>query len=152
MTGRFYIGFGQASGGQFLPYGYDLNNVSTAPTLFYNTQDTWTKPVLTTPGTILMRAVMNNNVVVTSTRAAASAAVQPRAQPRPGRHGGGCERTGFPARRRARRAGPPRMAAARRRGWPGYPAPARRRCPAACTWCSLTPADGSVATRRLAVE
>ena len=73
VTGRFYIGYGQTSGGQFLPYGYDLNNVSTAPTLFYNTQGTWAKPVLTTPGTIMMRAMMNNNAVVTSTRAAASA-------------------------------------------------------------------------------
>jgi len=73
VSGRFYIGFGQTSGGQFLPYGYDLNDISTAPTLFYNAQNTWSKPTLTTPGTLMVRAVMNNGVLATQAQQAVNA-------------------------------------------------------------------------------
>ncbi|WP_460585555.1 T9SS type A sorting domain-containing protein [Hymenobacter arcticus] len=72
-SGLFYIGYGQASGGQFLPYGFDLNNTSTAPTLFYNKQGAWSKPALTTPGTIMMRAVMNNGILATQAQQATNA-------------------------------------------------------------------------------
>ena len=73
VSGRFYIGYGQASGGQFLPYGFDLNNASTAPTLFYNRQNAWSQPTLSTPGTIMMRAVLNNGVLATQAQQAISA-------------------------------------------------------------------------------
>ncbi len=66
VSGRFYVGYGQVSNGQFLPYGYDLNNAAAAPTLFYNAQGAWSKPALSTPGTIMLRAVMNNNVLAVS--------------------------------------------------------------------------------------
>jgi len=72
VSGRFYVGFGQASSGQFLPYGFDLNP-GTAPTLFVNTQNTWTTATLSTPGALMVRAVMNNNVLSANASRAVSA-------------------------------------------------------------------------------
>ncbi len=151
VTGRFYIGYGQASGGQFLPYGYDLNNVSTAPTLFYNTQGTWTKPVLTTPGTLLMRAVMNNNGLITSTRPAASAQFGLAPNPVPA---GAAVAVSGPAFRRAAvldvLGRPVWQQPAAEAGQPTLRLPIG--LPGGVYLVRLTLADGRVATRRLVVE
>ncbi|WP_223648897.1 T9SS type A sorting domain-containing protein [Hymenobacter psoromatis] len=151
VTGRFYIGYGQASGGQFLPYGYDLNNTSTAPTLFYNTQGVWTKPNLTTPGTIMMRAVLNNNVAVTSTRAAVSAQFSLFPNPAPT---GTVVAVSGPAFRRATvldvLGRPVWQQPAAEAGQATLRLPAN--LPGGVYLVQLTLADGSVATRRLAVQ
>ena len=152
VTGLFYIGYGQPSGGQFLPYGYDLNDVSTAPTLFYNTQGTWTKPVLTTPGTIMMRAVMNNNVPL-ATKAQLAAAAPFSLAPNPAPTGTTVVVNG-PAFRQAavldvlgRTVWQQPAAEA---GQPTLHLPAT--LPGGVYLVRLTLADGRVATRRLAVE
>ena len=151
VSGRFYIGYGQASGGQFLPYGFDLNNPLTAPPLFYNKQGQWTKPPLTTPGTLMMRAVMNNNVLATRAQQATNA--QFGLYPNPAPTGTTVAVSG-PAFRRA--------AVLDVLGRPVWQQPAAEagqptlRLPATLAGgvylVQLTLADGSVATRRLVVE
>ena len=61
VSGRFYVGYGQPPGGQFLPYGLDLNNQPAASSLFYTKNGVWTAFQPTTGGSLLLRAVMNNN-------------------------------------------------------------------------------------------
>jgi hypothetical protein len=151
VSGRFYIGYGQASGGQFLPYGFDLNNPSTAPQLFYNQQNTWSQPTLSTPGTIMMRAVMNNNILATQAQQAANAQFSLYPNPVPT---GTTVAVSGPAFRRA--------AVLDVLGRPVWQQPATEagrptlRLPASLAagvyLVQLTLADGSVATRRLAVE
>lgn len=151
VSGRFYIGYGQISGGQFLPYGYDLNNASTAPTLFYNKQNTWSKPTLSTPGTIMMRAVMANGVLATQAPQATNA--QFGLYPNPAPTGTTVAVSG-PAFRRATV-----LDVLGRPVWQ-QPAPeagqATLRLPATLAagvyLVQLTLADGSVATRRLVLE
>jgi hypothetical protein len=81
VSGRFYVGYGQTSTGQFLPYGLDLNNQLPANTLFYNIQgtaatDPWQvqTPSLSQAGAPLLRPVMTNNVVTATTQQTLSAA------------------------------------------------------------------------------
>ena len=152
VSGLFYIGYGQVSGGQFLPYGFDLNNGSTAPTLFYNQQNTWSKPTLTTPGTIMMRAVMNNNVPL-ATQAQQAISAQFGLYPNPAPTGTTVAVSG-PAFRRAAV-----LDVLGRLVWQQPAAEAGQptlRLPASLAagvyLVQLTLADGSVATRRLAVE
>ena len=152
VSGRFYIGFGQASGGQFLPYGYDLNNAGTAPTLFYNTQNAWSKPTLSIPGTLLLRAVMNNGRPL-ATRAQQATNAQISLAPNPAPAGTAVAVSG-PAFRRA--------AVLDVLGRPVWQQPAAEagqstlRLPAGLPGgvylVQLTLADGRVATRRLVVE
>ncbi|TFZ64943.1 T9SS type A sorting domain-containing protein [Hymenobacter sp. UV11] len=152
VSGRFYIGFGQAAGGQFLPYGYDLNNTSTAPVLFYNTQNTWSKPTLSIPGTLMMRAVMTNNVPL-ATQAQQAANAQFSLYPNPAPTGTTVAVSG-PAFRRAavldvlgRSVWQQSAAEA---GLPTLHLPAG--LPGGVYLVQLTLADGTVATRRLVVE
>ncbi len=152
VSGRFYIGFGQASGGQFLPYGYDLNNATTAPTLFYNTQNTWSKPTLSIPGTIMMRAVMTNNVPL-ATQAQQAANAQFGLYPNPAPTGTVVAVSG-PAFRRAAvldvLGRPVWQQPAAEAGQPTLHLPAG--LPGGVYLVQLTLADGTVTTRRLVVE
>jgi hypothetical protein len=152
VSGRFYIGYGQASGGQFLPYGFDLNNASTAPTLFYNTQNTWSQPALSTPGTIMMRAVMNNGILATQAQQARSA--QYSLYPNPAPSGSTTVLVSGPAFRRAAvldvLGRPVWQQPAAEAGQPALHLPAS--LAAGVYMVQLTLPDGSIATRRLAVE
>lgn len=152
VSGRFYIGYGQVSGGQFLPYGFDLNNPSTAPQLFYYGQNSlWSQPTLSTPGTILMRAVMNNNILATQAQQATNAQFSLYPSPAPT---GTTVAVSGPAFRRA--------AVFDVLGRPVWQQPTAEagqptlRLPgglaAGVYLVQLTLADGSIATRRLAVE
>jgi hypothetical protein len=151
VSGRFYIGYGQASGGQFLPYGFDLNNPSTAPQLFYRQQNTWSQPTLSTPGTIMMRAVMNNNILATQAQQATNAQFSLYPNPAPT---GTTVAVSGPAFRRAAV-----LDVVGRPVWQQPAAEAGRptlRLPASLAagvyLVQLTLSDGSIATRRLAVE
>jgi hypothetical protein len=153
VSGRFYIGYGQASGGQFLPYGFDLNNPTTAPPLFYFGQGgTWSQPTLSTPGTIMMRAVMNNNIAL-ATQAQQAVNARFSLYPNPAPTGTTVVVSG-PAFRQA--------AVLDVLGRPVWQQPAAEagrptlRLPAGLAagvyLVQLTLPDGSIATRRLAVE
>ncbi|MGI4874734.1 MAG: T9SS type A sorting domain-containing protein [Janthinobacterium lividum] len=72
-AGRFYVGYGQIANGQFLLYGLDLNNQPQANSLFYTQQGTWTGFTPSTGGSLMLRAVMNNNVLATQAQQAISA-------------------------------------------------------------------------------
>lgn len=152
VSGRFYIGYGQASNGQFLPYGFDLNNASTAPTLFYNKQNAWLAPTLTTPGTIMMRAVMNNGVLATQAQQAVSA--QFSLYPNPAPSGSTTVAVSGPAFRHAAvldvLGRPVWQQPAAEAGQPTLRLPAS--LAAGVYLVQLTLPDGSVATRRLVVE
>ena len=80
VAGHFYVGYAQASNGQFLNYGLDLNNQLPANTLFYNTQgtvaaDPWRAVQLPAPaGAPLFRPVMTNNVATAALPLATAAA------------------------------------------------------------------------------
>ncbi|AMR29328.1 hypothetical protein A0257_20995 [Hymenobacter psoromatis] len=152
VSGRFYIGFGQAAGGQFLPYGYDLNNTSTAPTLFYNMQNTWSNPKLSIPGTLMMRAVMTNNVPL-ATQAQQAVNTQFTLYPNPAPTGTTVAVSG-PAFRRAAvldvLGRPVWQQAAAEAGQPALHLPAG--LPGGVYLVQLNLADGRVATRRLVVE
>ena len=152
VSGRFYIGYGQASGGQFLPYGFDLNNATTAPPLFYyNQSGMWLQPTLSTPGTLMMRAVMNNNSLATRAQQATNALFNLYPNPAPT---GTTVAVSGPAFRRA--------AVLDVLGRPVWQQPATEagrptlRLPAGLAaglyLVQLTLPDGSIATRRLAVE
>jgi len=152
VSGRFYIGFGQAAGGQFLPYGYDLNDTSTAPTLFYSTQNTWSRPTLSIPGTLMMRAVMTNNVPL-ATQAQQAANTRFGLYPNPAPTGTTVVVSG-PAFRRAAvldvLGRPVWQQSAAEAGQAILRLPAG--LPGGVYLVQLTLADGSVATRRLVVE
>jgi hypothetical protein len=156
VSGRFYIGYGQASGGQFLPYGFDLNNPSTAPQLFLynsqqNLQNPWSQPTLSTPGTIMMRAVMNDNILATKAQQATNAQFILYPNPTPP---GTTVAVSGPAFRRAAvldvLGRPVWQQPAAEAGQPTLRLPAS--LAAGVYLVQLTLADGSVATRRLAVE
>ncbi|MGI4738078.1 MAG: T9SS type A sorting domain-containing protein [Janthinobacterium lividum] len=152
VSGRFYIGFGQAASGQFLPYGYDLNNATTAPTLFYNTQNTWSRPTLSIPGTLMMRAVMTNNVPL-ATQAQQTASAQFSLYPNPAPTGTVVTVSG-PAFRRAAvldvLGRPVWQQPTTEAGRPALHLPAS--LAGGVYLVQLTLADGTVATRRLVVH
>ena len=79
VSGRFYVGYGQPSNGQFLNYGLDLNNQLPANTLFSNTlgaanPDPWRAVTLATPGAPMLRPVMAQTYLATRSQQAISAA------------------------------------------------------------------------------
>jgi hypothetical protein len=79
VKGRFYVGYGQPSNGQFLLYGLDLNNQLPVNTLFFNTQgttatDPWQTVVLPTPGAPMFRPIMTNNIALATQAQQAAAA------------------------------------------------------------------------------
>jgi hypothetical protein len=79
VSGRFYVGYGQASNGRFLRYGLDLNNQLPANTVFISTQGTtiaepWTAQTPQPAGVPMLRPVMNRTVLATRGQQALSAA------------------------------------------------------------------------------
>ncbi|RZK60859.1 MAG: T9SS type A sorting domain-containing protein, partial [Hymenobacter sp.] len=79
VAGRFYVGYGQPSTGQFLNYGLDLNNQLPANALFSNTlgaaiNDPWRAVTLTTPGAPMFRPVLTQTLLATRAQQALSAA------------------------------------------------------------------------------
>ncbi len=79
VSGRFYVGYGQPSNGQFLNYGLDLNNQLPANTLFSNilgttNTDPWRAVTLSTPGVPMFRPVMAQTYLATRGQQAISAA------------------------------------------------------------------------------
>jgi hypothetical protein len=77
VSGRFYVGYGQASNGRFLRYGLDLNNQLPANSLFISSQgttvaDPWASRPLT--GVPMIRPIMNQTVLPTRGQQAISAA------------------------------------------------------------------------------
>jgi hypothetical protein len=79
VSGRFYVGYGQPSNGQFLFYGLDLNNQVPANSLFYNTQgptstDPWRAASLSPAGVPMFRPVMAQTVLAARGQQAISAA------------------------------------------------------------------------------
>lgn len=79
VSGRFYVGYGQSSNGQFLNYGLDLNNQLPANTLFSNilgttSTDPWRVVNLTTPGAPMFRPVLAQTYLATRGQQAISAA------------------------------------------------------------------------------
>ena len=73
VSGRCYVGYGQASGGQFLGYGYDLGNPAPANVLFNQSNGTWSAFTLPVAGAPMVRAVMTNGVLATRTAQALNA-------------------------------------------------------------------------------
>lgn len=157
VSGRFYVGYGQTSTGQFLPYGLDLNNQLPANTLFYNIQgtaaaDPWQvqTPALNPAGAPLLRPVMTNNVVTATTQQTLAAAFALYPNPAPA---GASVAVAGPAFRRA--------ALLDVLGRPVWQQPAAEaghtlRLPAGLAkgvyLVQLTLPDGGSATRRLVVE
>jgi hypothetical protein len=79
VSGRFYVGYGQASTGQFLNYGLDVNDQLPTGTLFSNTlgtfsPDPWRAVTLSTPGAPMLRPVMAQTYLATRGQQAISAA------------------------------------------------------------------------------
>ena len=79
VSGRFYVGYGQPSSGQFLNYGLDLNNQLPTNTLFSNilgqtNTDPWRAVTLATPGAPMFRPVMAQTYLATRGQQAISAA------------------------------------------------------------------------------
>ena len=79
VSGRFYVGYGQPSNGQFLNYGLDLNNQLPVNTLFSNTlgtsnTDPWRAVTLSTPGVPMFRPAMAQTYLATRAQQTISAA------------------------------------------------------------------------------
>ena len=79
VLGRFYVGYGQPSNGQFLFYGLDLNNQPAANSLFYNTlgptsTDPWRAGILSPAGVPMLRPVMAQTALASRSQQAISAA------------------------------------------------------------------------------
>lgn len=151
VSGRCYVGYGQVAGGQFLNYGYDLNNAAPASAVFQQADNTWSALTLPLPGAVLLRPVMNNSVL--ATRAAQALSAQFDLYPNPNPLGATVQVTG-PAFQQA--------ALLDVLGRPVWQQPAAEagqpllRLPAALAagvyLVRLTLPDGSVATRRLTVQ
>jgi hypothetical protein len=151
VSGRCYVGFGQASSGQFLGYGYDLNNAAPANAVYQQTDNLWNAITLPQAGALLMRPVMNNGVL--ATRAAQALNAQFGLYPNPSPSGTAVLVSG-PAFQVATlldvlgRAVWQQPAA--QAGQPILHLPTT--LPAGVYLVRLTLADGSVATRRLTVQ
>ncbi|NML65464.1 T9SS type A sorting domain-containing protein [Hymenobacter sp. RP-2-7] len=151
VSGRCYVGFGQASSGQFLGYGYDLNNAAPASVVYQQTAGTWAPTTLPLPGALLMRAVMNNGVL--ATRAAQALNAQFSLYPNPAAAGSTVLVAG-PAFRAAALLDvlgrPVWQQPAAEAGQPTLRLPAT--LPPGVYLVRLPLPDGSVATRRLTVQ
>lgn len=151
VSGRFYVGYGQIANGQFLLYGLDLNNQPQTSSLFYTNQGVWTAFTPSTGGSLLLRAVMNNNVLATQAQQATSAQFALYPNPAPT---GTTVAVAGPAFSRATLLDvlgrPVWQQPATEAGQLRLQLPAT--LPAGVYMVQLTLADGSIATRRLAVE
>lgn len=66
VSGTFYVGYGQASLGFFIPFGIDLNSVPPADYLLTNAAGAWTVTSTTPGGAPMMRPVMTGSTVTAS--------------------------------------------------------------------------------------
>jgi hypothetical protein len=74
VTGTFYVGFGQASQGRDLQYALDLNSTIPARHFWNNTAGRWDTTYTIPRGALMMRPVMNNNIVSATATARDAAA------------------------------------------------------------------------------
>ncbi|RYY13384.1 MAG: T9SS type A sorting domain-containing protein, partial [Cytophagaceae bacterium] len=67
VSGRCYVGYGQPSNGQFLGYGYDLNNPVPSGVQFQQLNNVWGPFTVPIPvqSALMVRAVMTNRVLAT---------------------------------------------------------------------------------------
>lgn len=151
VSGRCYVGYGQSASGQFLNYGYDLNNVAPASAVWQQADGAWSALALPVPGAVLMHPVMNNSVLATRPAQATSALFE--LYPNPTPLGAALQVTG-PAFRQAALLDvlgrPVWQQPAAEAGQPLLRLPAA--LPAGVYLVRLTLPDGSVATRRLTVQ
>ena len=151
VSGRCYVGYGQTASGQFLNYGYDLNNATPTGVVYQQANGTWSAVTLPLPGAVLLRPVMNNGVL--ATRAAQALAAQFSLYPNPAASGTTVLVAG-PAFRQATLLdvlGRPvwqQPAAEAGQATLRLPVP----LPAGLYLVRLTLPDGSLATRRLTVQ
>ncbi len=90
VSGRVYVGYGQAARGQFLPYGLDLNNPPPARTLWRTEQGAWLAFSSIPAGAPMVRALLTNNqTVITAAAPAAAAPAGFALYPNPAPAGGG---------------------------------------------------------------
>ena len=151
VAGRCYVGFGQASSGQFLGYGYDLGNAAPASAVYQQANGTWGPITLPLPGAVLLRAVMTNGVL--ATRAAQALSAQFSLYPNPSTLGATVQVSGpaFGAAALLDVLGRPVwQQPAAEAGQPTLRLPAT--LPAGVYLARFILADGRVATRRLTVQ
>jgi hypothetical protein len=75
VNGSFYVGYGQASLGFFIPFGIDLNSTVPEGYLLTNAANAWTVTSTTPAGAPLMRPVMAGSTVTASTNPALAASI-----------------------------------------------------------------------------
>ncbi|WP_157547598.1 T9SS type A sorting domain-containing protein [Hymenobacter sp. DG25A] len=77
VSGTFYVGYGQASAGQFVQFGLDLNSSPPANYFFYQVRNEWSA-VADFSGALMLRPVMTGTVTAaTPSRAAALLTLYP---------------------------------------------------------------------------
>ncbi|QIL77519.1 T9SS type A sorting domain-containing protein [Hymenobacter sp. HDW8] len=79
VTGTFYVGYGQASLGFFIPFGIDLNSTVPEGYLLTNAANAWTATSTTPAGAPLIRPVMAGSIITATSNPllAASISVYP---------------------------------------------------------------------------
>jgi hypothetical protein len=66
VNGTFYVGYGQASLGFFIPFGIDLNSVPPENYLLINSANAWSFTVTPVPGAPMMRPLMAGSIVTSN--------------------------------------------------------------------------------------
>ena len=146
VDGVFYVGYGQAALSRDLHYGLDLNSSFPARSLWRSTANVWDTANFAVRGSLMMRAVMNNNVLATSATHKAAFSIYPN----PGR---GTVRIAGPAFRSASV-----LDALGRTVWTqpaaaaGQPTLPLGELPAGLYLVRLALPDGSAVNRRLVLE
>jgi hypothetical protein len=75
VSGTFYVGYGQASLGFFIPFGIDLNSTVPEGYLLTNAANAWTITSTTPAGAPLIRPVMTGSTVTAGTDPALAATI-----------------------------------------------------------------------------
>ncbi|SMB91972.1 hypothetical protein SAMN00120144_2501 [Hymenobacter roseosalivarius DSM 11622] len=75
VSATFYVGYGQASLGFFIPFGIDLNSTAPEGYLLTNAANAWTITSTTPAGAPLMRPVMTGSTVTASADPALAATI-----------------------------------------------------------------------------
>ncbi len=76
VSGTFYVGYGQASLGLFVPFGIDLNSVPPENYLLTNARNSWTVTATTPAGAPMIRALMAGSTVTSSANPALAATIK----------------------------------------------------------------------------
>jgi hypothetical protein len=79
VSGTFYVGYGQASLGFFIPFGIDLNSVPPENYLLTNNTNAWSFTSTIPTGAPMMRPIMTGSIVTANTapNLAASISIYP---------------------------------------------------------------------------